>query len=181
MTLETHDQIIEKRRSNEKGTMMSSRGVSYDTLLGFNFETMRGKKVLDIGSSLGSNFSEEAKKYNADVVSISPDFKDKTPDNKNKNVAARVQQLPFKDNTFDYIVASYSIPYYLPYDFAEYNRSISEILAVLKPGGKAYFYPINTEQKKLIKKVLSQFANFTTFQFAEDEGGGVSKLMLIKK
>jgi hypothetical protein len=43
------------------------------------------------------------------------------------------------DSTFDYEVALFSVPFYLPFDPEEYKIFFSEVIRTLKPSGKAYF------------------------------------------
>ena len=112
------DKLIKRRQEREKDTMASDRKFSYESSLGVDIRRMEGKRVLDIGSGSGNSFATEAAKYNVDVVSISPDFRDGTQSpmisadlvNKENTVAARAQELPFADNSFDFELALYSVP-----------------------------------------------------------------------
>lgn len=140
----------------------------YVELTGFPMEELKGKKVLDIGSSSTQKFAHEAAKHNITVVSLSPDLRmenyrkilENYKNNKGKMdqlrrktrghkwkklaVAAVAEHLPFQDNSFDAEVGLMSITnYWLTIE--HYKEGFTEIIRTLKPGGKAYLYPITSE------------------------------------
>lgn len=138
------------RQKAEEAAFFSDWGLDgYANFLGINPIEMKGKLVLDLGAGENEKFSKEAKKEEINVVSVSPHIlkpKKITKEFLNgwlhQSISARGQQLPFKDNTFDYEVALNSVPFFLPYSEDEYVNFFSEVARTLKPRGKAYFYPI---------------------------------------
>jgi ubiquinone/menaquinone biosynthesis C-methylase UbiE len=83
----------------------------YEILSGVKREELRGKTVLDLGSSQEQLFDKELKASGIEckVISLSPDYslKEHYPVSKKEwhnSVAAIAQALPFKEETFDYIL-----------------------------------------------------------------------------
>ena len=58
------------------------------------------------------------------------------------------QAMPFKNETFDLIIANYSVPYFLEAE-VDINQTLGEILRVLKPVGEARFFPFNANSEDL--------------------------------
>ena len=117
--------IDEERRKAERGAHISDSGLlDYQEELGIDVNEMKGKLVLDIGSGRSEKFSKQAAEKGIKVVSMSPRFKNVKlaltdeflKDWQKRSVAGRAQQLPFIPGTFDYEVALFSVPYYLPYN-----------------------------------------------------------------
>ncbi len=100
---------------------------------------LKGKKVLDIACGTGV-LTEQFCWMGADVTAI--DLTPKAVELTKKRLAlyglkanvieADAQQLPFKDNTFDFVCA-WGCLMHMP----KTEKAISEIHRVLKPGGKA--------------------------------------------
>lgn len=174
----------------------------YAERLGFSVEDLRGKFVLDIGSSDKERFSKEVAEQGITVVSMNPELADKRIrrlllKNKGvnwkgqrwskKSVAGIVQELPFRENAFDAAVAYYSVPVYLPPFESEYRAALVEVLRVLKPGGAAYFFPIfeRLKESKIfesIRKDLAASAEITLEPVGEDlETGEVLSRLIIRK
>jgi len=160
------------RQRAEQEASMSDWGLSkYAEVLDLNIDEMKGKLVLDIGSGTSEKFAKEASKVEIKVVSISPRAKDDTPSGTPLSVTGRVQEMPFRDNFFDYEVALFSVPYYLPLTKAEYTACFKEVIRTLKSGGKAYFSPVFKNKtvgegfvpKEFIDEVLSQFSNSVSY------------------
>ena len=170
---------LQKRRLfKEEAAYISDHGLDkYKKSLGINIAEMKGKLVLDFGSGANEKFSKEASKKGIRVVSMSPHLKNKDElgtlffENwQNRSVAGRGQEIPFADNTFDYEVAQYSVPYYLPFAHGEYKRFFNEVIRTLKPGGKAYFFPIffnDTDgysvSPEFISKLLNKYSDYITY------------------
>jgi ubiquinone/menaquinone biosynthesis C-methylase UbiE len=129
--------------------------------LGLDQTDFKGKKVLDIGSGVPDNFSQGVKQFGGHVVSISPALVNeyergrvKSSQDEGKNsLAARSQELPLKEESFDLVVSYWAVPAYLPrtnetegYDRDLYEQeaglSINEMLRVLKPAGEIRLAPI---------------------------------------
>ncbi len=115
--------------------------VFYEKLTGVNREDLRGKTVLDLGSNTKLLFATELKKNNIEckVISLSPDFTDPKhqpiAEKKESSVAAIAQNLPFADETFDYIldVGGPGVHASKP---SEINQWVPEVIRVLKKNGK---------------------------------------------
>lgn len=192
------------RQNIEKGVAVSNWGLEkYKEVLGIDMAKMEGKTVLDIGSGKAEKFSKEAAKFGVKVVSMGTHLKDGIPknmyDEKSKtflkdrqgfSVAARAQELPFEDNFFDYEVALYSLPFYLPYSRDEYSSFFKEVIRTLKPGGKAYFSPIYKNQAlekdivsaQLISSILDDFSDSIMYKIEKlNHEDKECRLILIKK
>lgn len=98
--------------------------------------------VLDLGSGPTSRFARELKDagINATVIALSPDYatekhakKVKEANHTGHHVAAIGQELPFPNNTFDFVLVFHTY-YHVP--IGEENIFFNEAQRVLKPGGK---------------------------------------------
>ena len=144
----------------------------YLKLLGITKHEL-GTFVLDVGSGVDELFAREAQRLGIGVVSINPKLsamegrepevmrelsvKDFGGDNSytRKAVAALAQGLPFKSDCFDSVVSVYAVPYYVSrYDVP---GVFGEVVRVLKPGGKAFFLPVFSDDLETYAKVLSEF------------------------
>ncbi len=144
---------------------------AYEKFCGFNHNDYIGKLILDIGSSFREKFSQEAKEKGIKVVSMNPELCQKSfkyiniPKKEREEglhaVSAMVQNMPFKDDTFDGAVSLYAIPEHLVPKADEYINSFNETIRVLKPGGKVSFYPIfkETIENSVFKDVLNGLEN----------------------
>lgn len=148
--------------SFERGTINSGpekgRSLrSYEEMLGFRKEDLIGKTVLDLGAGPGALFSKELKAsgIDADVISFSPDFSDqKERDRLAPTMSERIskllvlekaegvggavagvaQQMPFKDGSFDKVLALFSVT---TWAMGDYRIWLPEIVRTLKSGGEA--------------------------------------------
>jgi SAM-dependent methyltransferase len=104
-----------------------------------DFESWRGKKVLEIGCGVGTDGVEFAK---AGAVYTGIDASSKSAELAKKNfklsgfnpdsiVLADAENLLFKDNTFDFVY-SWGVIHHTP----DMEKAISEVRRVLKDGGK---------------------------------------------
>ena len=147
-------------------TQFVEQSVSYDSgfenyqkFLGFELEDLKGNNVLDIGGQPNGFFAAEAESIGAKVVTFNP----KTSGESRKHndiVAGLAQQMPFKNESFDIVLAYASVPAYLPQFEPEYRETFSEMLRVLKPGGKIYIFPIMEEmaQDPVFGKIMRDIA-----------------------
>jgi SAM-dependent methyltransferase len=124
--------------------------------LGLPLEELKGKRVLDIGASeSAAKFGRGAREHEIDAVELKTSIDSKSNE---KEVVGLGQNLPFKDESFDAVVALWSVPAYLPEFRSEWQQMFQESLRVLKPGGKAYYYPVHwgarTEDLETILKGL---------------------------
>ncbi|GEM_PF-3582332 len=163
----------------EEGTEKSSLNKALDAIglnrslnehlseLGVDKPEDLGKNVLDIGSGEEERFAGEAKQFGINVVSLNPHLmrdKDRkrvvaNPEWQRRSVAALAQNLPFKENYFDSVVADWSVSHYLE-DPSEIKKVLLEIMRVLKPGGKAFIYPLQSSRTQeyhgVAKKILDE-------------------------
>jgi len=134
----------------------------YEGYLGFKREDLNGKTVLDIGSGESELFSRQLKEsgINAQVVSLNPDLISdsyrqeikKINDWQKKAVAGIGQELPFKNKSFDNVLALYSVAVFsspsINPEAAEHW--MNEIVRVLKPGGEARIGGLLADKKEEI-------------------------------
>jgi ubiquinone/menaquinone biosynthesis C-methylase UbiE len=143
-------------------------------------EELKNKLVLDIGSGLGGRFVKEAKFHGIKAVGLNPNLNKSgsreeldqkhdwtLPDVENEKlfVAGEAKKLPFKDNSFDAVVSLFAIPLYLPNRADDYKLVFNEIVRVLKPGGKAYLFPISKEiyEGKMFNRIAQEISDTTEF------------------
>lgn len=134
-------------------------------MLNLPIDEMKGMRGLDIGSGSEGVFSKEAEKHGIDVVSLNPASGTLFNSNERKKhygktVSGLVQEMPFKDDTFDFEISYLAIPFYLERHEQEYRDAFSEIIRTLKPGGIAYFYPILPllQEDETFGKIISDFS-----------------------
>lgn len=107
--------------------------------------------VLDLGSGRFQMFAREVRDagFTTSVISVDPKLAyldSGSPMNKHNLdavpgvLAALAQELPFRDNTFDAVLALFSVPLYCE-DTNCVRRSLLEIIRVLKHGASAYIAP----------------------------------------
>lgn len=154
------DELEVTRRRAIEHVPSTGRGVKdYEELLGIKPESLRDKKILDIGAGF-ANFARESKHFGAETVSLEPqdptDRLSMTPEEKaefkrafsrGEIVQGIVQSLPFQDGSFDRVFAVVSIPYYLPRQESERALAFDEMVRVLKPGGEVRIYPVELSGK----------------------------------
>jgi len=156
--------------------------------------------ILDIGSGIEQRFARDCKEMGikATVVSIDPGIlfpekndlryltsKDeitrrRTARNKpeKETVSAIAQHLPFKENSFDMVLALYSVPLYISQE-SDVSLSFTEILRVLKNDGQARIYPITKESKE-IDDFIQQHKDIT-FDKVDNGVNPDSYLLIITK
>ena len=123
----------------------------YAKMLGFTFDELKGKHILDLGSGPGAAFESDVRKrkLTRHVVSVSPDYVFSRHRRKLKKfnpavtgVSATGDRLPFAPNTFDTVVSLHLFEHITVEDFVEI---VYEAMRVLKPGGSFYIGPTNME------------------------------------
>lgn len=110
-------------------------------IAGIRWKELMGKKVLCVGGAIGGNFETIARSKGVNLFTVNPDRPFKKPGTMHSGTLGYSQELPFEDNTFDYVLALASIPAYLPPYSYDYESSFKEIYRTLKPRGKAIFFP----------------------------------------
>ncbi len=171
------------RRRVENSRVSDNSYMEYEAYLGLNTGEMVGKKVLDIGTGYGNTFAKEAAEKGINVITITSDKGADTRHNQsNPSVFARAQQLPFADNSYDYVVSLLGVPLYLIDNKEEYESFLAETIRVLKPGGRAYFAPIMDTSRRLLMRVLKKIdPNVCSCHLDPSTNDKFARLELIKK
>lgn len=112
--------------------------------LGLQWETLQHKKILDIGARNG-RFAHEVKKRKIDIYALEPHphqwtrFGNTYFDEQNF-VQGEGLNLPFQDNTFDFIVSRASV-HLIVQHVHDIPKLFEEVTRVLQPGGEFRFGP----------------------------------------
>lgn len=134
----------------------------YEKELMFDRAELNGKIVLDLGAGPEVKLANDLKnaEITAEVVSLSPDFRYKKYLNKAKEAMPEAklvggvgQKLPFKEETFDYVLSSHIFEHV---GEQQLLKIMLEISRILKFEGKAIIGPIyewENEEGKLFKKI----------------------------
>ncbi|MBI1974851.1 MAG: class I SAM-dependent methyltransferase [Parcubacteria group bacterium] len=139
--------------------MIKRRGLAEaKDYLGLDADDFKNKAVLDLGSGYAMLAQDLAEQGIKNVISLDPftvpkeSFKPSETDApkrrgdelraaKERAVHGFGEALPFRNDTFDLIVAMYSVPYYT--ETPQQARVIFwEIWRTLKPGGEARIFPL---------------------------------------
>lgn len=132
----------------------------YEEMLNFNRKELENKMVLDLGAGPGARLSKDLKKagIKAEVVSLSPDYANskyskelkptiferyKISKDRNKKelaIAGIAEKLPFKEESFDRILALFSVSVWAE---SKYKEWLPEIMRVLKSEGCARIGPFH--------------------------------------
>ena len=128
---------------------------------------MRGLRVLDIGSSIGSfnksgRFNDGSKQLEKAIKYITIDIDPAS----GADIIADAHKLPFKDGSFDLIVANNVIEH-----FYDTPRAVSEMRRVLAENGRIYFtvpflYPVHEAPHDYIR--LTRFGLERLFENFND-------------
>lgn len=115
-------------------------------------QDLDGKMILDIGAG-GRGFAKGAGKEGVDasIVSLDPHYanmgvyesiimKESNPQVDSLTVAGKGESLPFADNSFDLIIANYSMPLYTQSKL-QIKEYFEELKRVVKPGGEIRIFP----------------------------------------
>jgi hypothetical protein len=98
-------------------------------------ENLKGKTILDIGAS-DSNFAEKASELGANIIRLDGDgFK---PSTKENLAMGAVQNLPFENESFDEVIASWSLLWVR----VGIEKAFTEMVRVTKRAGQIKVYPI---------------------------------------
>jgi ubiquinone/menaquinone biosynthesis C-methylase UbiE len=112
--------------------------------LGFSWEALEGKRILDIGAG-SAEFGAAARKRGVEIVSLDPkplDDRDEPIFQKEGYVQGDAKHLPFADESFDVVVSHASVPLHAAVDKVAVQHFLEEIRRVLKKGGECRFGPV---------------------------------------
>ncbi len=131
---------LQKRISFHKKTNTNKQSIA-DWLADI-YDFSKPCTILELGSGTGSIWPAIIPSMNKDAQLMLSDFSQGMVDNlaalykDNANITARqidIQDIPFEDNTFDYVIANYML-YHVP----DIDKAIAEVARVLKPQGTFY-------------------------------------------
>jgi ubiquinone/menaquinone biosynthesis C-methylase UbiE len=128
----------------EKGGF-AERGLdSYKEMFNLDEQELEGKKILDVGPSL--QFQREAKEKGINVVAVDQSFR-RDAKGAEKFIEGSAQFLPFKNESFDEVLASNSVPLHIEKnDDVGALLSIYEMLRVVKKDGKVKIFPFTPKE-----------------------------------
>ena len=182
----------------------------YEAKLRLTQEDLAGKNILDLGSGQESRFAQDVREQfpGTNVISLDYSFdrlprqefglepiraeeaesREKTKDL--TRVRGLFTKLPFADNSFDTVVSSGAMPLYLT-NLEQIEEAFSEVIRVLKQGGKAHIGPISytdvfsTDPDKMVTdshlkhsekesqesftEILKKYNNEASFEFLAGE------------
>jgi len=127
----------------ENITQQENTADTYLDDLGVNWETLKGKKVLDLGAGL-ARFTQAAKRRGVNVISIDrhPEWHsdEGTPPKDVPYAIADGLYLPFLDNSFDVILSRAAVHSMIEIQ-EDMEQLINEAKRVLREGGEFRFGP----------------------------------------
>lgn len=124
----------------------------YYRVFNLDDEGLKDKNVLDVGAG-DSNFAQEVAHLTNVIVQLDAQYERRGPAEQEEAVTGMIQALPFKDASFDLIVASYSVMWIPDH---ELEISLTEMLRVVRTGGTIKIHPTYN----LITANLPPQANF---------------------
>jgi ubiquinone/menaquinone biosynthesis C-methylase UbiE len=151
----------------------------YEKILGISKESLEGKMILDLGSGEMEKLSKDIKKegIEAEVISLNPDYSidpflrknTEKEDSQKMSLAAIGQNLPFKDSTFDLILAMESVSRYSSpsKNLEDAKFWANEIVRVLKNNGEARLWPIIELNKKYPNKEVDKNKKLISDEFVK--------------
>lgn len=173
------------------------RGLTYyEDVLHFRRQELEGESVLDLGASQSARFSRdlEAVGVRAKVVSLSPDYIFKQHRQMLKGhklgavqhgrpVAATADQLPFASDSFDRVLALFSVSVHARNDYAYW---LPEILRTMRVGGNLHLGPfflppthMNLEEEHRACAVRQEYIHQLGHSYRYEKGGIPHHQMLI--
>lgn len=152
-----------------------------------NFKFVSGRKILDVGCGDGSDAQIFINQYKLDTYGIDIYEDDNIKDMKGlKFLKAGILNIPFKDNTFDYVFL-HDVLHHIDEDHQDYAKHIAalkELKRVVKKGGyiiivegnryNPLFYPHmvkmlghNHFKQSYFKKIITEVFPSATFKYFE--------------
>lgn len=155
--------------------------ITYLLVFGLERARLKGKKVLFVGSGCG-NLLEDARKSHIEAFGVEPKPENKLgrPKGKEFIIARTVQKLAVPKKPFDYVIALWSVPYYLHRAY-DVRLGFFRMLSSLKVGGKLYVAPLRFQKfvlqeepgdvaPSLSRKILKSGFKITNFYPKESAG-----------
>ena len=140
-----------------------TRYAVWDVVKNFNSSIDPKSKILDAGCGNGKNM---AYLQNEGHTINGIDFSDSLLDickEKSLNVKnSDIRNLPFQDNTFDYVI-SIAVIHHLS-SYCEQDNAIRELLRVTRKGGKVLFTVWAVEQDEHSRRYLESGPNLIPFE-----------------
>lgn len=131
-------------------------------------EIKNNKKVLEIGSGVGVNLSYYPKNIKWTGIEPNPILRKEIVRNakeigfKAEVINAKAEKLPFKDNSFDYVVST------LVLCSVDVNEVLKEIKRVLKKRGKFIFIEHVADKKGSFRRSIQNLAAKSPWTFFGD-------------
>lgn len=146
-----------------------------------------GGKVLDVATGTGDVALEIARQTPDSVSIVGIDFSEGMVDLGRQKVAASpysgritleiapCEAIPFPDNTFDSVTIAFGIR-----NVVDRRQGLSEMLRVLKPGGRAVILEFSTPRSRIFKRIYyfyflrvlpavgGLFSNFSAYKYLPD-------------
>lgn len=125
----------------------------YEHVFGINVSReFSDRRILDLGSK-NDSFARAVKAVypalNTEIISLDHNVLEKSISDRSKRVRAKAQMLPFKDESFDLVLAHFSVPFWLPGRdksltdqeklVQEMESVLDEVSRILGSGVKLYF------------------------------------------
>lgn len=125
---------------------MDSGVETYQNAFGVTLEDMKGKKILDIGGRVSGKFTSETKEAGIDLVTFNPNIYSLRKQPEENVVEGIAQELPFKENTFDYVLSYATVPAYLPPVSDDYKTTFEGMYRISKEkGGQVILFPVYSQ------------------------------------
>ena len=158
----------------------------YCDSLGLNLRTFQDQRILDIGAGRTALFAKEAKANGINnVTSLNPNWSLAECRDKpiyGQAVAGTVEELPFADSSFDFVVSFWGVPAYLPGTEKAYFDTFHSIKRVLRPNGWGLLVPIPamTVQQPEFYNILDSVFPGGGYEFVGTRYFPMPKLLLYK-
>lgn len=183
---------IDNKKKEIEGYIESDYGLDdYCHIFRLSPEQLKGKVILDVGCGRRERFSKEAGKHGAIVYSITPAYGEsgfpgwqarrraskkflffEDPAWQHRSIAARVQQLPFKDQGFDLVLSNFTFTIYVK-DTKEKFLSVVEMTRVVKPQGLVMLFPFNSPDMTLENYTIEGNLGRETIKWLQENEWGL--------
>ena len=170
----------EKSKKEEVAEMFNNISANYDFLNHFlslgidriwrkkaikQLKNLQVKKVIDIATGTGDFALASLKLKPDEVIGVdissgmlamgSKKMKKKGVDNTIKLILGDSENLPFEDEYFDALTVGFGVR-----NFENLEKGLSEMLRVIRPGGKAVILEFSKPKKFPVKQVFSLYSKY---------------------